>query len=257
MGDLLHFVQPHLPSYFNRPGPTLKYSSKAAARDITEAGVDRILAAVGEKFIPAQLNKAALVRGFVLCRRWYRRALYLSSDEPEKTLIRQLEQTRKTAKRLEQLLASDDIQSLLFWWFSPEDSLKANVSLLVVKIDEALADGPGWRKELYPESFKALSAFDWLAGLYLPDVFELAFGRPPSTSESGPTIRFVEAALAELKITKGGKPYSRASIARAIRNLRAGRIRRKSAVTVEDHYRWWRPAIQKVFKTPPLPSPEP
>ena len=75
--------------------------------------------------------------------------------------------------------------------FPPRTRQKAYGWWLVVKIDEVLADPPSWKKQpdrLYAESFRTLSAFDWLAGLYLPDTFELAFGRPPSTSERGPTI---------------------------------------------------------------------
>jgi hypothetical protein len=229
----------------------LTYSGKEAIDSLTDGAVDRIIAAVGEKFIPAQFDKAALLRGLELCRRSYRVALYLASNKPERMHVRRLAMTRKTARRLGQLLASDDIQMLFFPPPPPEESLDAEISRLVNMLDAELAR-PGWKRgphQAYYASFKALSAFDWLAGYYLPDVFELAFDRRPSSSESDPTIRFIEAVLAELKIGTRGKPYSRASIARALRHRGASRIRRKSATTVEEHYRWWRPIILEAFRT--------
>jgi hypothetical protein len=221
-------------------------------QDITEAGVDRILAAVGRKFATNQVNKAALLRALTLCRLWHMRALFMGLDQPERKFIQKLEVIRKPTKRLVQLLTVLENQVLLFALLFPDDgkSLQANLSGLLEKIDRELAKRP-WKgaHRAYRESFKAFSPFDWLAGLYLPDVYELALGHRPSTAENGPSVRFVEAALAELKISKHGKPYSRASIARSIRSIRARRTRRKSAGTAEDHCRWWRPAIHEIFET--------
>ena len=44
----------------------LNHSGEVMVRDLTEAGVDRILAAVGEKFVSSQVNKTALLRALAL-----------------------------------------------------------------------------------------------------------------------------------------------------------------------------------------------
>jgi hypothetical protein len=68
------------------------------------------------------------------------------------------------------------------------------------------------------------SAFEVLVGRWLKDAFEKYFrqratyvrDRETDDPPDGPFIDFAEAALAEMKVTKGGKPYSRNSIAAAL-----------------------------------------
>jgi hypothetical protein len=78
------------------------------------------------------------------------------------------------------------------------------------------------------------SPVEYLVANELKRVFEKHFGRtagisrdPISTSKAGgPYIRFVMAALRELGITNNGKPYKSETIARAITDVRTGRVRR-------------------------------
>jgi hypothetical protein len=54
------------------------------------------------------------------------------------------------------------------------------------------------------------------------------FSRLSSGSKArGPSIRFSVAALRELGITNKGKPYSPEAIARALADVRTGRVRRR------------------------------
>src|SRR5262249_49172793 len=83
------------------------------------------------------------------------------------------------------------------------------------------------------------STKEWLAGKKLPEIFERHFLKRAGISRDsdakggprkadGPYIRFAVAALQELKITNGGVPYSGETIARALTDVRAGRVRRKA-----------------------------
>jgi hypothetical protein len=79
------------------------------------------------------------------------------------------------------------------------------------------------------------SPTELLAASELPKVFERHFGRPPGISRPrkggakahGPYIRFAVAALSELGITNRGKPYAPETVARALTDVRGGRVRRR------------------------------
>ena len=115
------------------------------------------------------------------------RALFLGVDQPERKFIQKLEVIRTPTKRLVQLLTALENQFLLFVLLFPDDgkSLEADLTGLLEKLDRELAKRP-WKGEhrAFRESFKAFSPFDWVAGLYLPDVYELALGHRPSTAEN-------------------------------------------------------------------------
>jgi hypothetical protein len=78
------------------------------------------------------------------------------------------------------------------------------------------------------------SDFENLAGLALPNIFELRFHRTPGISRnveqqpSGPFIRFAYQPLIELEFTKNGKAYSHEAIARAFTLVRGKKTRRHS-----------------------------
>ena len=84
-----------------------------------------------------------------------------------------------------------------------------------------------------------MSAFDWLVGQHLPEIFEEHFGIP-ATARGDRTqppdtryVRFAVDALAKLGITVNNKPYARKSIARAMsiakRGGRMGKSNEKSS----------------------------
>jgi hypothetical protein len=211
---------------------------------ITDDGADRIIAAVGEKL---QSDKQGLIRCLNLCGEWYRSAVAFSSNKPEKDLARRLAMISKTARRLNQLLASEAIQQSLFMSIPAEEFPRAaldGAAQLVVMADRCLNRIPHGPSKSYRRSFKRRSPFEWLVGNFLPDVFELNFQRAASAYENGAFIRFAESVVTEAKIAKAGKSYSRASIAKALRNERAGLVRRRRSVPVrDDEYRWWRRAL--------------
>jgi hypothetical protein len=71
--------------------------------------VARILAAVGEKYVPPDLDKHALVMGLASCLATYSAAVERRSDKPTKDRIRRLKDIQSAAKRLERQLVPDDV----------------------------------------------------------------------------------------------------------------------------------------------------
>jgi hypothetical protein len=71
------------------------------------------------------------------------------------------------------------------------------------------------------------SAFEWLVGQRLPEVFDRFFRADPTVYREGRYLDFVEQVLVKFKITNDGKPYSRESIMKALTLTRSGRSRRE------------------------------
>jgi hypothetical protein len=177
---------------------------------IGDAGIDRIIAAVGvESIYP--IDRDGLKGCLDLAFRRYCDAVQLSSDVADRAEIRQLSQIRVIAKRLELLLGRH--VDLRQWAMigngssSPGDVPSTHqgpftTTDLVAAIDDRLKKRYK-PDERYARSFKKYNPFDWIAGVYLPDVYEFNFRTAPTISENGPFVRFAEAVLRELKIIRG------------------------------------------------------
>jgi len=207
------------------------------------AAVERILAAVGAKFVPADLDKQKLGKDLASCFTVYSSAVQRRSDKPTKDRIDQLQSIQKAANRLEEQLMPDDVWD----WsdrYSECEYLQSEVQHLIKRLDSEIEDltfelewGPDWREAIrlnvsprtLADRWKARSPFEWIAGHYLPEVFRTHFGTRATFHRrkgvpEGPAIRFIEQALTELRITKSGRPYSREYIAKTIGNVRAGSL---------------------------------
>jgi len=216
-------------------------------KSLDATAVERILAAVGEKFVPAYLDKLTLAKDIATCFTVYCSAVQRRSDKPTKDRIRRLNSIQKAAKRFERQLAPDDI----WGWkdrYSECEYLDDNVKNLIRKLDLEIADlqfelewGPDWHEAIclnvspktLTDRWQARSPFEWIAGHYLPEAFSAHFGKKATFHRrkgvpESPAVRFIERALIELGITrKSGRPYSRESIARALTSVRGGRARRR------------------------------
>ena len=149
-------------------------------------------------------------------------------------------------KRLEQQLVPDDVWD----WsdtYSECEYLQSEVQHLIKWLDSEIQDltfelewGPDWREAIrlnvgprtLAERWKTRSPFEWVAGHYLPEVFRTHFGTTATFHRrkgvpDSPAIRFIEQALIELGITDSGRAYARESIAKALSDVRSGRVRRK------------------------------
>jgi hypothetical protein len=84
-------------------------------KSLDATAVERILAAVGEKFVPAYLDKLTLAKDIATCFTVYCSAVQRRSDKPTKDRIRRLNSIQKAAKRFERQLAPDDIWGWKFF----------------------------------------------------------------------------------------------------------------------------------------------
>ena len=220
--------------------------SMSGLNSLDASAVERILAAVGEKFIPLDLDKQKLVTDLASCLATYSSAAQRRSDKQTKDRVRRLKSIQNAAKRLERQLVPDDIWD----WsdrYSECEYLQNEVKYLINRLDLEINDltfelewGPDWheaiRRNLAPRAladrWKARSPFEWVAGHFLPELFRTHFGKKPTVNRrkgvpDSPAIRFIERALIELEITNRGRPYSRESIAKALTDVRTGRARNK------------------------------
>jgi hypothetical protein len=210
-------------------------------RRVDEVAVERILKAVGEKFVPANIDRATLQQD--LERRGY---LYgLTVEINNLTLARrrekQLTRMRNACNRL--LKMDDDVWDLItgtraaFRGPHNEDPRHA-IQCLVVDIDRTFR--PPFGPEHWVAGDESLglsdegSPFERLVGKDLPIVFAKHFpGKRAGYTVSdvlvdGPYIRFAERVLVALNITNRGIPYARHSIADAVTKYRkAGNFRGK------------------------------
>jgi hypothetical protein len=215
-------------------------------KSLDPTAVERIVAAVGEKFVPADLDKLKLAEDLATCFTVYCSAVQRRSDKPIKDRIRRLNSIQKAAKRFERQLAPDDIWD----WkdrYSECEYIDDHVKNLIHRLDLEIADlqfelewGPDWHEAIrlnvsaktLKDRWRAHSPSEWIAGHYLPEVFRTHFGttvtfhRRKGVPDS-PAIRFIGQALIELQITKSGRLYSRESIAKAISDVRTLRTRRR------------------------------
>ena len=136
---------------------------------------------------------------------------------------RRLHQIAKTAKRLSALLARQ--KDLLLG----ESHEVANVILETIiataesHLAPPLTGPPVWASGLRQElGVNGSSAFQWLAGHRLADIYEnhfereARFSRDANGQPSGPYVRFVRQVLLEFGITNRGAPYSNEAIAHAL-----------------------------------------
>jgi hypothetical protein len=227
---------------------------------LNDASATSILDAVGKELIRPDIDKAAMIRGVNLCRQWYQSAREFSTNKGIRERNRRLEMIYKKAKALDHLLAKDDSWLPLGVAPSSKNVFCTPVKRLIEVIDRAIKQPNEGTKEAYCDSFKVRSPFEWLVAYFLLDVFGLLDIAPivdqkELISRKSPYIRFVQAVLAELSIGLDGKPYSPASIIKAVRNRFAGRVRRKGTSRRNEFAFWRNSLLRKEMGLPPPPMP--
>ena len=139
--------------------------------------------------------------------------------------MRSLNQTAKTARRLKSLLADNDDEAWReisqFYPLEAHDP-KEIVDLLFKAVDKRLSAKPQEPASIQKASKRVASelalnersAFEWLAGQRLPEVFNKHFcdkatARNGDGEPNTPYVRFVTCALKKLGISHhNGEPYS-------------------------------------------------
>ena len=187
-----------------------------------DEALTRILDVVGSRFIPANLDRDGLRVDIQLAAMWW---MQITGEKKQPARLRRLQDIRRAAENLKRLLEEDAQSGLALSKdpFTGSDPLTM-LNQLTNYVNRVLEppeppDGMPTR----PVPLKG-SAFDW-AMLSLMELYSKYFRRKAGISRSGgkidgPFIRFVDAALRELKIFNDGKPYSRETIARAVTALK-------------------------------------
>jgi hypothetical protein len=187
-----------------------------------DEALTRILDVVGSRFIPANLDRDGLRVDIQLAAMWW---MQITGEKKQPARLRRLQDIRRAAEDLNRLLEEDAQSGLALskYPFTGSDPLTM-LNQLTNYVNRVLEppeppDGMPTR----PVPLKG-SAFDW-AMLSLMELYSKYFRRKAGISRSGgkidgPFIRFVDAALRELKIFNDGKPYSRETIARAVTALK-------------------------------------
>jgi hypothetical protein len=187
-----------------------------------DEALTRILDVVGSRFIPANLDRDGLRIDIQLAAMWW---MQITGEKKQPARLRRLQDIRRAAEDLNRLLEEDAQSGLALskYPFTGSDPLTM-LNQLTNYVNRVLEppeppDGMPTR----PVPLKG-SAFDW-AMLSLMELYSKYFRRKAGISRSGgkidgPFIRFVDAALRELKIFNDGKPYSRETIARAVTALK-------------------------------------
>ena len=223
-----------------------------------DEGTQRILDKVGDRFVPQGLELEALRDDLRGCYVDWCSLTQLTSDKIARRRVQRLETIAKRADAVLALLLDD---GLIGGWARQEIAMTfpLNEGAPVRKTAEFRTDHG------QPDAAPSFNGF--LAGLqrlaaaarhkaeYFPDfalyqlprspvdfiianalslIYERHFKRPVGRSRrsggsdaSGPFIRFAVASLRELGIANKNKPYAPETVARALTDVRSGRIRRR------------------------------
>jgi hypothetical protein len=206
---------------------------------LDEHSIDRIIEAVGDRYVPATLDKSSL-----------RRAIQKSDIKAEiisahrhgartPNWRKRLKQFREMAKPLALWFeVKDDATDIIeeVWSKSirqPDGWPLALLTGVIVDVCEACEDTLR-NADVKLSQWGNPTANEWLAGVELPCVFEEHFLGKPGGSRNiagkagGPCVRFIASTMLEL-----GKPYSPESILRAMTRLR--RLRETRSIRQRRH----------------------
>ena len=209
---------------------------------LTEDAIERILRVVGLDLVPDGLDRALLQRDLEYERLWHQDAVVLY----DKTLARKREARLKQIRKASETIATmdDDCWNLLAgarFCYAPSDPYREEPRVTARRLIEDVEHTfrPPFRPEDIAPDVDGLafhgSPFVRLAGGRLMNVFSTHFPgvRAGYTRTDGwvdqPYIRFAEQVLVELGIKNGEIKYMRGSIAKALTDLKKGRLRPRKA----------------------------
>jgi hypothetical protein len=197
--------------------------------EIDDRSIEHILGAVGERFVPAAIDRPALRKAIE--KAWTTQTRIIAKYRPgpgARALSNGLARYRKATDVYLSLLTADNDAAEKIREIVPDAAW--NVSQVGSAIDRI--------KRVFDESVKETRAnyprrvptgAEWLAGVELPCIYEEFFDREAAVSRNvktgkpgGPNVRFIKAVLDEFKL-----PFERESIARAMTRFANARERRR------------------------------
>jgi hypothetical protein len=216
------------PREIDYSGPLLDFvppQPRTARPALDEPSLDRILASVGQEFIPADLNRTALLSDIEEAALQIEKIDRIRTGRRAQANAKIMKVIRERAEELLKLLKENDDINYLIWDADP--SACRDLTRLVGAAEHYEQIISRWEKEASEIYSRIPSARDWLSGLELPLIFEEYFHRKAGRSRidgkpDGPTVRFVAAAMLEME-----RPFKRESIIRAMTRYAEARERRR------------------------------
>jgi hypothetical protein len=197
--------------------------------------IDRILAALDPKLIPADLDRDALQNDLQGSLWHYDEAQDRAT--PGEDRFAALREAHELAQKLITILKSKELQehirsSTCESMINSVDEVARECKSPIDALDdeEFNANYVALRAGLLPSDsrYEGWSSFDWLVGEYLPRVFYRHFKCTPTTTPDSLYVRFAESVLMEAKIRNDrGDFYARGSISRQMKYKRGGHRRQK------------------------------
>jgi hypothetical protein len=189
-----------------------------------ERALDRILNAVGKNFTPANLNRGALWTAITKAKISKENIGRLRGPHA-RAIVTSMKNVSKAAKSLKRIIKENGNVSEIIGYRLP--SAMEEISRLVVVSDEISQNWSKDAKIIAARYKRPPSPREWLAGVELPLIFEECFGRKASLARtgdvpSGPTVRFISAAMSEMD-----RPPADETIVRAMTRFSEIRKRRR------------------------------
>jgi hypothetical protein len=225
---------------------------------LDDSGTQRIVGAVGARFVPQGLKLEALRDDLVGCYIRWDSLTQLTSNKLARERFQRFHAIAKRAKSLLKLLDNGLIggwvRAEIAMTFPLKEGAPVRKTTAEFRTDQGQPDPApsfygllaGLHRLAESARYKAAyfsdfalyrlsrSPLEYFVANVLPSVFESHFERPggasrveKGTKTGGPYIRFAAATLKELGITNNGKPYAPETVARALSGVRSGRVRRR------------------------------
>jgi hypothetical protein len=193
--------------------PLLKYilppvsPSPTVITTVDEQALDRILAAVGKKFVPAELNRNALWTAIKQAGEAKETVDRFRSGPRTRAILKSMKRIGKAADALARVIKENKDSAQLIAEMVPftPKSIQRLIDFSAY-LEQKLSKSNAYVRAKHD---RVPSATDWLVGVELPNVFEEFFDRKAGRSRSdgapsGPTVRFIVAAMKEMD----GRPNS-------------------------------------------------
>jgi hypothetical protein len=194
---------------------------------LDEQGLDRVLAKVGQRFVPKDLDRTGLRDAIARAVESKENIDRYRGGKRSRAVRESLQRIRQKAEELDACLRENNDAMRMI------EKLQPSASEDVIRI---LCTAGGLEQALGESNERVISRYarriptsnEWLAGVELPLVFEDFFHRKAGLSQSrskhkhsgrrappsGPTVRFVSAVMIET-----GTPFANGSIGRAMTAL--------------------------------------
>lgn len=224
---------------------------------VTPQIVDLILLELGAKMTAPV--KECFLRCLIISVQWYEDAILYNHSGPQKEQREYILELTTAVSRLSALLNARRMPTNLKA-FLPELAAFGDLPTDLEALQRKLKRTAELRSNSQPETslerdfvdalifqdhFKERAPFEWLAGVYLPEVYFLFFGFESKWGQGSKYLSFADVVLRSLKIkTAKGAFYTKKAISRAVRVKPDLASRRKNGPRVDndvpDQFEWYR-----------------